>query len=351
MLIPISGGPISPYRYDFTPCFLDVWISVVAVFGLLCGTAAIYWLLKRRSPSSVSKDWHFYTKLSLIGVLIATGILQACLQIEALPDIWFGDFRFWTSILTLCSLFVIGTVQYLEHWRCRQPNGVVLFYWLFLLMVLGVKFRSLISQQAFDNRLAYFTTFCISFGVAALEFALEYLVPKKQSLYDALGDDDECPIEYADVFSILTFSWMTPMMKYGYKKYLTQEDLWNLRTRDTTKVTGVTLDDAWKEELGKKRPSLWLALFRGFGGPYFRGTVIKTLSDALSFVQPQLLRLLISFVGSYRGDPSNRQPVVRGAAIAIAMFVVSISQTVCLHQYFQRAFEVSTILSKPFPIQ
>lgn len=331
-------GPLSPYRYDFTPCFLDVWISVVAVFGLLCGAVAL-WLLLRRVPSSVRKDWHFHTKLSLIGILIATTALQACLQIEALPGIWFGDFRFWTSVLTLCSLFVIGAVQYFEHWRSRQPNGVVLFYWLFLLMAFGVKLRSLISQKAFNNRLPYFATFCVSFGVAAVEFALEYLVPKKQSLYDALGAEDECPIEYADVFSILTFSWMTPMMKHGYKKFLTQEDLWNLRARDTTRVTGATLKDAWDEELRKKRPSLWIALFRGFGGPYFRGTVIKTVSDALSFVQPQLLRLLISWVGSYRGHPSQRQPVVRGVAIAIAMFIVSISQTVFLHQYFQRAFE------------
>lgn len=332
-------GPISPFRYDFTPCFLDVWISAVAIFGILFGSAAVWWLSKRRFPSAASKDWHFYTKFSLIGVLIATTALQACLQIEALPDIWFGDFRFWTTTLILCSLFIIGTVQYFEHWRSRQPNGVVLFYWLFLLMAFGVKLRSLISQQAFINRLPYFITFCISFGVATLEFAFEYLVPKKQSVYDALGDYDECPIEYADVFSVLTFSWMTPLMKFGYREYLTQDDLWNLRTRDTTKVTGATLEEAWQEQLRKKKPSLWFALFRGFGGPYFRGSMIKTLSDALQFIQPQLLRLLISFVDSYRGDPSGRQPAVRGVAIAVAMFVVSVSQTVCLHQYFQRAFE------------
>ena len=129
------------------------------------------------------------------------------------------------------------------------------------------------------------------------------------------------------------------MMKYGYKEYLTQEDLWNLRKRDTTKATGAVLAEVWADELEKKRPSLWIALFRGFGGPYFRGAIIKTLSDTLQFVQPQLLRLLISFVDSHqRGNPKP-QPVIRGAAIAIAMFAVSVAQTVCLHQYFQRAFE------------
>ena len=331
-------GPISPFRYDFTPCFLDVWITAVAAFGIILGAGAIWFLLKRRSASAVTKDWHFYTKLSIIVALFITTALQACLQIEALPALWFGDFRFWTSIITLVSTVIVGWVQYLEHWRSRQPNGVVLFYWLFLLIAFGVKLRSLISQRAFQTRLPYFVTFCVSFGLAAIEFVLEYFVPKKQSAYDALGDEDECPIEYADIFSVLTFSWMTPMMKYGYKEFLTQDDLWNLRKTDATKVTGASLTQSWNEELDKKRPSLWLAMFRSFGGPYFWAVVIKTMSDTLQFVQPQLLRLLISFVDSYRHG-QERQPVIRGAAIAIAMFAVSVSQTVCLHQYFQRAFE------------
>ena len=131
----------------------------------------------------------------------------------------------------------------------------------------------------------------------------------------------------------------TPIMKYGYREFLTQEDLWNLRKRDTTKTTGAVLADVWADELEKKRPSLWIALFRGFGGPYLRGAVIKTFSDTLQFIQPQLLRLLISFVDSHRSGNLNPQPVIRGAAIALAMFAVSVSQTVCLHQYFQRAFE------------
>jgi hypothetical protein len=56
-------GPISPIRYDFTPCFLDVWIISVAAWGLLGGAAALWFLLKKRAPQEVSKNWHFYTKL------------------------------------------------------------------------------------------------------------------------------------------------------------------------------------------------------------------------------------------------------------------------------------------------
>jgi ATP-binding cassette subfamily C (CFTR/MRP) protein 1 len=263
--------------------------------------------------------------------------VQAALQIEYYKDVWAGDFRFWATILTLASLGVIFYIQYIEHWRSRNANGVVLFYWLFFLISHAVKLRSLISQNLQREHVAYFAVFSVSTGLAILEFVLEWLVQKRLSDYDALGDEDECAYEYADIFSVLTFGWMTPMMKRGYKNFLTQDDLWNLRPRDSTRHTSQKFEDAWAIEMEKKNPSLWLALFRSFGGPYFRGAAIKTISDVLNFAQPQLLRLLISFVDSYRtGKP---QPVIRGAAIALAMFAVSVSQTACLHQYFQRSFE------------
>jgi ATP-binding cassette subfamily C (CFTR/MRP) protein 1 len=278
------------------------------------------------------------TSQALIIAIAASVVAQLIFQIINYSNVWAGDFRFWTSVLTIISLGVIFWIQWLEHARLRNANGVVLFYWLFLLIALSVKLHSLISQETYKKHLPYFVAYCVGYGLSMVEFGLEWLVPKKKSAYDALGDEDECPIEYATVFSILTFSWMTPMMRYGYKQYLTEDDLWNLAKRDTTKAAGAAFAEAWDHELQhRKNPSLWMAIFRGFSGPYFRGALFKVVNDTLAFVQPQLLRLLITFVDSYGGP--EPQPVTKGAAIALAMFAVSVIQTTALHQYFQRSFE------------
>ncbi|KAK6367899.1 ATP-binding cassette glutathione S-conjugate transporter ycf1 [Exophiala oligosperma] len=335
---PEGWGPISSLRWDLTPCFLDVWVLGVAVWGVLFGAGALWFMLKKRVPQDVPKNWHFYTKLTVLTAIILSTALQTALQIQELPGIWYQDIRFYTSVATIKSLIVVLYIQYHEHWRSRNPNGVVLFYWVFFILAYAVKLRSLIARDAQKNQLPYFVTFVISLGLAVVEFVLEYFVQKKQSAYDALGAEDECPYEYADVFSILTFGWMTPMMKFGYKNFLTQDDLWNLRPRDSTKVTGDLLQEAWEIELKKKKPNLWIALGRAFGGPYIRGAFIKTISDMLAFVQPQLLRLLIRFVDSYRAG-RQPEPAIRGIAIALAMFATSVCQTAALHQYFQRAFE------------
>jgi ABC-type multidrug transport system fused ATPase/permease subunit len=332
-------GPMSPYRWDFTPCFLDVWILVVSAFGIFAGLAMVWWLYEKADSKPVEKNWHYYTKFAVLVALVGTTVTQTALQIAEFPGFWFRDIRFWTSVVNVVSIIVVGWGQHAEHSRLRHANGVALFFWLFVIIAYAVKMRSLIEQRLFESYVPYFAVYTATVGLSVVEFVLEWLVPKKISVYDAIDEEDECPVENATIFSALTFSWMTPMMKYGYKEYLTQDDLWNLRKSDSTRSVSVLFEEAWAHELDKKKPSLWIAMFRAFGGPYFIGAVIKTGSDCLAFIQPQLLRYLIAFVDSYRAG-NTPQPPIKGAAIALAMFAVSVSQTACLHQYFQRSFEV-----------
>ena len=225
---------------------------------------------------------------------------------------------------------VIFSIQWVEHSRLRHANGVVLFYWLLLIISMAVKLRSLISQQIYVKGMPYFITYCIGFGFAAIEFLVEWLWPRKatKSDYAAIDDEDECPLEYANAFSHLTFSWMTPLMRYGYKVFLTENDLWALAKADQTKTTGDALEKAWNHELKyrPKSPSLWLALFNAYGGPYVLAAVFKVGNDVSQYIQPQLLRLLIAFVASY-SHGNVPQPIVKGAAIALAMFACAVFQT------------------------
>lgn len=262
-------------------------------------------------------------------LVIAATVAQLVVQIINFPSIWFGDIRAWTTILTIFSLALVFSVQWVEHARARNANGVVLFFWLFLLIAYAVKLRSLVSQQVYHTGRPYFVTYTLGFGLSVLAFLLEWLWPKSTSTYEALVDDEgeECPAEYATVFSKLTFSWMTPMMKHGYKQFLTEEDLWGLQQSDKTSTTGDQFEKAWQYELKhRKNPSLWLALFKAYGLPYLLATVFKVLNDLAAFSQPQLLRYLIAFCDSYENGRME-QPVVKGAAIAIAMFFVACLQT------------------------
>ncbi|KAH9989856.1 metal resistance protein YCF1 [Russula vinacea] len=91
--------------------------------------------------------------------------------------------------------------------------------------------------------------------------------------------------------------------------------------------------------------SLWTALFASYGGPFAFAACLKLLQDSLAFLQPQLLRLFLSFISSYQsarlsGISDHLAPsAVEGISIATIMFLTAMVQSIILHQYFQRCFE------------
>lgn len=125
-------------------------------------------------------------------------------------------------------------------------------------------------------------------------------------------------------------------MKYGHKVYLTESDLWGLRSLDRSSNASSAFAHEWEKQLQKKSPSVTWAILRAYGKTYAIAGTFKACQDILAFVQPQLLRKLLSFINTFEKGTSSP---VKGFAIAGAMFLVSVVQTSFLHQYFQRSFE------------
>ncbi|PNP80958.1 hypothetical protein FNYG_05425 [Fusarium nygamai] len=257
--------------------------------------------------------------------------------VEAKRDtrLWADDLRLWASVALIVSLLVIFFTQCLEKPRFRGLGAFAASYWLFLLLVFGAKLHSSVVRHKYQQDLPGFILVCISFALVCLQFLLTWVIPSPATYQALESSESECPSERATIISTLTFSWMTPMMRHGYKQYITEEDLWDLAKQDTARAAFDTFQDAWSHEQAcKKKPSLWIALFRGFGPAYVQGALFKGVADVLAMLQPQLLRLFISFVDSYRS--SQPEPFTLGAAIALSMFFVSVGQSLCLHQCFQR---------------
>lgn len=176
--------------------------------------------------------------------------------------------------------------------------------------------------------------------LAIAVFILEAFVPKKLSVYRTVGGDKEYPSEYSNIFSLLSFHWLTPMMKQGYKAYLTEDDLYDLPAKNTAKTNGESFSNKWADQSRKQSPGVWMALFASFGKKYLSFVPLKLVADSLSYCQPQLLRLLIGFVESYQTDKPD--PAIQGFAIALTMFCVSLTQSICNNQFMNNVFELGT---------
>jgi ATP-binding cassette subfamily C (CFTR/MRP) protein 1 len=83
------------------------------------------------------------------------------------------------------------------------------------------------------------------------------------------------------------------------------------------------------------RSPLWKALFVAYGGPFAIAAGLKVTQDLLAFLQPQLLRWLLSYISVYqdaRFSPGSRPSKAEGFVIPLIMFFASIVQTICINQ-------------------
>lgn len=124
---------------------------------------------------------------------------------------------------------------------------------------------------------------------------------------------------------------MTPLMKLGYSRYITEHDMSALSPSDTAHSLSSRLQHQWAQQLRTKNPSLWGALLRAYGRQYAVAAAIKVVRDVLSFAEPQLLRLLLAFIAAYQAGGEERSAFV-GWVIAGGMFLLSVVQTAMLHQ-------------------
>lgn len=99
-----------------------------------------------------------------------------------------------------------------------------------------------------------------------------------------------------------------------------------------------------------KQASIIPAICKAFGPTFMFGVLLKLIQDIMTFVSPQLLRLIIKFVDDStatrvledgkEAEILVQEPLWRGIMFAVLLFLVAIFQTLFLAQYFQRMFLV-----------
>lgn len=217
-------------------------------------------------------------------------------------------------------------------------------------------------DSPFENY-QYFS-FVLFFAASAVMVFLNCFVDKPPSITQYTVPDKPCPELGASFLSKLFFQWFDKFILLGYKKPLENSDLWSMKPEDTsTEVTPLFMK-YWNQSIAKysqvdqntaptttatftkssasvnfvnqkskKQASIMPALIKAFGGTFLFGSCLKLVQDVLTFASPQILKLLINFVGS-------DEPDWRGYMYAGLLFGIASTQTLFLAQYFHRMFLV-----------
>ncbi|CAL9730528.1 metal resistance protein Ycf1p [Monosporozyma unispora] len=349
-------GPISFYG-DFTQCFIDgVLLNLTALFMIIFGSREIYKLVKRKYTGvKYRRNWLIVSRITLV----LFQILFTAWSPLRLPPHKGKDLTVITQYsFTLLSLFVALSLHWIEYHKCRVANGILLFYWLFESIGNFAKFFNFAVRHHYEGQwpenetVFIFTIFqtILSISILLIEALPTKPIMPYQEIQEYLSRRKPNPNDTANIFSRITFTWMSELMKIGYEKYLVEEDLYKLPESFDAKEVSENLNKNWEIEVKQKsNPSLTWALMKTYGPIMCLAGFFKVLHDILAFTQPQLLRLLIKFVSDYNEERGNdtiiaklakygQLPLVRGFMIACGMFIVGFTQTCVLHQYFLNTF-------------
>lgn len=360
-------NPFDQSKFDFTICFKYSLYLLPFLLILVNGSVDLYKLSSRPplQPKSTNPTLIRLSQLTYLSKLLLIVVVSVCQLAYSLFLVirfgWWDPVQCLATLLVCLSLLYAIPLHHLSHQRSQRSCTSLLFFYLALLIISAIELRSHLDHSLVSQPpLPYPTSFLLLRSALLLAiFVLECLGPFKyhdhafaqhkhgyQSVpqsppthADPSNPRLESPLIYANVFSRLTFGWMTPMMKLGKQQYLTEDDLWMLPRADQADALTNRLHQTWRRQLARapSNPSLIRAIAQAYGGPYLLAALFKLIQDMLQFAQPQLLRRLLSFADSY--SPGNQpEPVYRGYMIAGLMFICGLVQTLFLHQYFDRVF-------------
>ncbi|XP_032304136.1 canalicular multispecific organic anion transporter 2 isoform X6 [Coturnix japonica] len=358
---------------DLTPCFQNTilaWIPSIYLWTAL----PFYLLYLKRSK----RGYIVLSMLSRFKTLF--GVLLWCvswadlfysfhelLQSRTPPPVYFVT----PLVIGITMLLATLLIQY-ERLRGVQSSGVLIIFWFLSVLCAVGPFRSKIvttTAQNHVNERFRSATFYIYFVLLIIELILSCFKEKPPFFSPASADPNPSPELTSGFLSRLTFWWFTSFAIRGYKKPLEDKDLWSLNEDDVSKNIVQKLSREWDREKAEceqkedvtyrkksnhalnhvgdgpeeaevlirgkrhnRKPSFLKALLRTFGPYFLIGSFFKLIQDLLSFVNPQLLSVLISFI------KNKDAPTWWGFLIAALMFTCTVLQTLIVHQHFQYCF-------------
>ncbi|KAH6645344.1 ABC transporter family protein [Truncatella angustata] len=147
------------------------------------------------------------------------------------------------------------------------------------------------------------------------------------------------PEHKAGYLSMLTFSWITPMMA-GYKRQLVERDIWKVNPDRAADLLTNKVKDVFQQRVkaGKERPLIG-ALYETFKLEFWLSGIYAMIYYTVQILTPFVLRYLIQFAtDAYRAQSQHQAtpPIAHGIGLVIGILVMQIVQSVTASQYFYK---------------
>ncbi|KAL5004812.1 hypothetical protein ScPMuIL_018268 [Solemya velum] len=150
------------------------------------------------------------------------------------------------------------------------------------------------------------------------------------------GDSENTsPYFKANWLSKISFWWLNSLLWAGYKKQLTQSDLYDTLPDDESSLLTEKLERCWKKEEQKKSPSLFRAVLWAFRWECFTPGFFLVFIESVAVVRPYIIGNLIGYF-----DLNSEMPLEEGILYAVTLGFCSLTQLLFLPLYSFKMLKV-----------
>ncbi|XP_074269631.1 ABC transporter C family member 12-like isoform X2 [Silene latifolia] len=338
----------------YVPCQMGIVVSVSS-FALMIVCAYRIWLTLMGSKCRrfcLRSKWFNY----LLAVFAAAFAVEPLVRLMLTVSIFdldgvselapFEVVTLITEALSWSLLLVtllLETKVYIHEFQWYIRFGVI-----YDLVGYAVMLNLMYPMKDFYSRNIWYLCFGIVFCKVVFGILLVFHVPRSDlypscTLVNAEDSDDFayeellagehiCPERYVSLISRVYYGWMTPLLEKGYRKPLSEKDVWKLDTWDKSETLINRFNKNWAEESQKSNPWLLRALNRSFGKLFWLGGLFKIGNDLSQFIGPILLDRLLQSL--------QENQAWLGHVYAFLIFIGVSLGVLCDSQYFQNVMRV-----------
>ncbi|XP_076266257.1 multidrug resistance-associated protein 1-like isoform X4 [Rhynchophorus ferrugineus] len=347
---------------DFTPCFEKTVLVWVPCLFLWCFSALeVYYIIKSKKKD-IPWNWFNVLKLGITSVVSLLMLSDFATNLRKSSSEFVPSVDIYTPVFKLLSFLLSAALLVYNRKYGLRSSGLLFLFWFLLSLFGAAQFRSeILNARKADGPESYYSyvSYLIYYPLVILMFLLNCFADRPPTITKYPKTKNPCPEEGASFLSRMVFAWFDKMSWRGFRKPLEADDLWDMNHEDSAAEVVPIFEKHWhqtvlksqgvpahakaqfKSDSGqiefvpakKKEASILPALLKSFGPMFLFGAALKLVQDLLTFVNPQLLGLIINFV-------KGSEYTWHGPFYAVLMFLTATIQTIFLAQYFNRMFVV-----------
>ncbi|XP_055636687.1 multidrug resistance-associated protein 1-like isoform X2 [Toxorhynchites rutilus septentrionalis] len=353
---------------DLTFCFQRTILQWVPCFFLYVFT--IYEVFRIASSRYRDIPWNWYNvskKIICLALMILSWIeLGMVVSYRHQEDVF--DVQILVAIFNAIAYIIAIILYYFFRKFGIQSSGTIFIFW-FLKMFFGIiQMRTeanLHSERTGDIESSetivfaeyQFVNYTLQYALICLMLLME-VIPDQAPRYSDFPKQKNPNPELRSSFVVrLLYLYFDSFTWRGFRKPLTDNDMYDLNPEDTSRELIPPFDKYWNESVEKGRHkqmaadkkagktkcsykphaatngSTLPAMVKAYGGPFWFAGLLQLAISGLQFASPYLMRELMMVI-------ATNGPFWKGMIITFALFLTSFLIALFNGQYFRKTFLV-----------